>query len=117
LPAPPIVVRRAAKQPLVIRILPVAGPARSPFLGARALLVISDLQPKPQPQASVLAQTFGLTPAETRLASIMASGISIERAADQLGLSRATVRNQLKAVFAKTATHRQSELVALLSRF
>jgi DNA-binding CsgD family transcriptional regulator len=46
----------------------------------------------------------------------MATGISIERAADQLGLSRATVRNQLKAVFAKTATNRQSELVALLSR-
>jgi DNA-binding CsgD family transcriptional regulator len=57
-----------------------------------------------------------LTPAETRLASTMATDISIERVADQLGLSRATVRNQLKAVFAKTATNRQSELVALLSR-
>jgi DNA-binding CsgD family transcriptional regulator len=116
LPAPPIVVRRTARQPLVIRVLPVAGPARTPFLGARALLVISDLQNRPQSQASVVAETFGLTPAETRVASIMAAGISIERAADQLGLSRETVRNHLKAVFAKTATHRQSELVALLSR-
>lgn len=116
LPAPPIVVRRVAKQSLVIRVLPVAGPARTPFLGARALLVISDLHDRPQLPASILAETFGLTPAETRLASIIAFGISIERAADQLGLSRATVRNQLKAVFAKTATHRQSELVALLSQ-
>lgn len=116
LPTRSIVVRRSAKQPLVIRVLPVAGPARSPFLGARALLVISDLHNRPQPQPPVLAETFGLTPAETRLASIMAAGISIERAADLLGLSRTTVRNQLKAVFAKTATHRQSELVALMSR-
>ena len=116
LPRDPLVVRRRGKRPLVIRVLAVAGPARTPFLGARALLVISDLQRRPAPEASVLAETFGLTPAETRLASTMATGISIERAADQLGLSRATVRNQLKAVFAKTATNRQSELVALLSR-
>lgn len=116
LPVVPIVSRRAAKQPLVIRILPVTGPARTPFLGARVLLLISDLRRRAQPPAAVLSQTFGLTPAEARLASIMATGISIERAADHLGLSQATVRNQLKAVFAKTATHRQSELIALLSR-
>lgn len=29
----------------------------------------------------------------------------------------ATARNQLKAVFSKTANHRQGELVALLCRF
>ena len=64
LAATPIVVRRVARQPLVIRVLPVAGPARTPFLGARVLLVISDLRDRPQPQASVLAEAFGLTPAE-----------------------------------------------------
>ena len=116
LPVSSIAVQRRAKRPLVIRILPVAGPARTPFLGARVLLVISDLHDRPQPQASVLAETFGLTPAESRLASLLAMGISIEHAADRLGLSRATVRNQLKAVFTKTGTHRQSELVALLSQ-
>lgn len=116
LPVTPMIVRRTAKQPLVIRVLPVAGPARTPFLGARVLLLLSDLQRRLQPPASILSHIFGLTPAEARLASVMAAGISIERAADQLGLSRATVRNQLKAVFAKTATHRQSELVALLCR-
>lgn len=116
LAATPIVVRRVARQPLVIRVLPVAGPARTPFLGARVLLVISDLHDRPQPQASVLAEAFGLTPAESRLASLLAMGISIEHAADRLGLSQATVRNQLKSVFTKTGTHRQSELVALLSR-
>jgi DNA-binding CsgD family transcriptional regulator len=46
----------------------------------------------------------------------MASGLSPEQAADRLGLSRATVRNELKAIFAKTKTHRHSQLVALPSR-
>jgi DNA-binding CsgD family transcriptional regulator len=96
--------------------LPIAGAAQSPFLGARALLVLSDLNKPSGIQPHVLEQTFGLSPAEARLAALMATGISPERAAERLGLARATVRNQLKAVFAKTETHRQSEIVALLSR-
>ena len=36
-------------------------------------------------------------------------------AAGELGLARETARNQLKAVFAKTGTHRQGELIALLA--
>jgi DNA-binding CsgD family transcriptional regulator len=59
---------------------------------------------------------FGLTPAEARLASIMAEGANPEEAAEELHISRDTARNQLRAIFAKTTTHRQSELVALLSR-
>jgi DNA-binding CsgD family transcriptional regulator len=46
----------------------------------------------------------------------MAEGLSPERAAEELKIARGTARNHLKAVFAKTATHRQGELVALLSR-
>jgi DNA-binding CsgD family transcriptional regulator len=110
------VVRRRDKRPVVIRILPIDGAARSPFLGARALLVFSDLCRKSGLQPDLLSQTFGLSPAEARLASLIATGISTELAAEELGLARETVRNQLKAVFSKTETHRQSELVALLSR-
>jgi DNA-binding CsgD family transcriptional regulator/PAS domain-containing protein len=116
LPTHPIVVQRLAKRPLVIRILPVDGAARTPFLGARALLVVSDLNPKSKTPLDLLSQTFGLSPAEARLASLMATGASPEQAAEQLGIARETARTQLKAVFTKTGTHRQSELVALLSR-
>jgi DNA-binding CsgD family transcriptional regulator len=34
-----------------------------------------------------------------------------------LGVARETARNQLKSVFQKTDTHRQSHLVSLLARF
>jgi hypothetical protein len=39
---------------------------------------------------------------------------SPDNAARELRISRETARNQLKSMFAKTDTHRQSELVALL---
>jgi DNA-binding CsgD family transcriptional regulator len=112
----PIVIRRPNRQNVVIHALPAQGAAQTPFLGARALLTFTSIESKPGPQPALLSKVFGLTPAEARLASIIAEGLSPEQAADQLKTSRETVRNQLRAIFAKTATHRQSELVALLSR-
>ena len=112
----PIVVQREGKQPVLIRALPISGAARSPFLGARALLTFADLGPRPGPDSRLLVSVFGLTGAEAKLASLLASGMALEEIARQLGIARETARNQLKAVFAKTETHRQAELVALLSQ-
>jgi DNA-binding CsgD family transcriptional regulator len=117
LPVQPIVVRRLGDRPVIIRILPIDGAARGPFLGARALLVLNDLSQKVIPSLDLLKRTFGLTPAQAKLAKLLATGISPERASDELGLSLQTVRTQLKIIFSKTDTHRQSELVSLLSRF
>jgi DNA-binding CsgD family transcriptional regulator len=114
--AEPIVVRRGKKNPVVIRVLPIHGAAQNPFMGARALLVFLDLHAKDIPDARLLAQAFGLTGAEARLASYIGAGESVELAAERLGVSLSTARTQLKAVFAKTNTHRQAELVALIGR-
>jgi DNA-binding CsgD family transcriptional regulator len=116
LPAEPIIVKRVDRRPLLIRTLPVDGPASGPFLGARAILTLCDLAPKAGPRPDLVARVFGLTPAEANLASLIGTGVSLERAAQQLGIARETARNQLKAAFAKTDTHRQAELAALLSR-
>jgi DNA-binding CsgD family transcriptional regulator len=101
------------KSPIVFRFLPVPVAARSPFLGARALLVFSDLHRNRQPSANLFARVFDLTPAEAKLASLLATGESVESAAQQLLVSRETIRSQLKAIFSKTGTHGQGELVAL----
>jgi DNA-binding CsgD family transcriptional regulator len=116
LPTAPIVVRRQRKRPLIIRILPVDGAARTPFLGARALLALSDLNCEAKPDSTAFAKAFGLSRAETALASLLATGLSPRQAAEQLGVTYETARTQLKAVFAKTGVHRQNELVALLTR-
>jgi DNA-binding CsgD family transcriptional regulator len=112
----PVVIRRGKKNPVVIRVLPIHGAAQSPFMGARALLVLLDLHAKGVPDPRLLAQAFGLTGAEAKLASCIGVGESIEHAAETLGVSLSTARTQLKAVFAKTNTHRQAELAALVGR-
>jgi DNA-binding CsgD family transcriptional regulator len=116
LPCEPIVIRRRDKGSVVLRILPVPAAARVPFLGARALITLTAIAPRPGPHATLLAGAFGLTPAEARLASIIAAGRNPAHAAEELGIATATARNHLKAIFTKTATRRQGELVALLSR-
>jgi DNA-binding CsgD family transcriptional regulator len=115
-PTDAMVIGRRGRAPLIVKALPIEGPAREPFLGARALLLLTELAPKPAPSVDVLIKAFGLSPAEARLAARVASGISLEDVADELTVALATVRTQIKAVFAKTGTHRQGELVALLAR-
>jgi DNA-binding CsgD family transcriptional regulator len=57
---------------------------------------------------------FALTPAEIRLAAYVVHGGTIAGYAKQHAVSRNTARNQLQAIYGKTGTHRQAELVALL---
>lgn len=54
-----------------------------------------------------------LTPAEARVARGIAQGLSPARIAKQLGVSPQTIRSQLKRVFVKTSTNRQTELSLL----
>jgi DNA-binding CsgD family transcriptional regulator len=113
---PPVIVRRAAGRPLVLHPLPVPAAARSPFLGARVVLVVKDMESDVVVEENLLIRLFGLTPAQAKLAVRIASGSSVEEAAAELGVGSETMRKHLKAVFAKTDTHRQGELVALLSK-
>jgi DNA-binding CsgD family transcriptional regulator len=79
-------------------------------------MVLIDLDLTPRPSADVLKRIFGLTPTEARLAIELTGGRSPEEIAVATKVTVGTVRKQLATVFAKTNTHRQSELVALLSR-
>lgn len=61
-------------------------------------------------------QRFGLTPAETRLAQHMLAGGTAADYAARHRLSPHTVRNHLRAIYAKTNTNRQVSLLQLLLR-
>ena len=110
----PIIVQRQDKLPVIVRIWRFGGVAHLPAREVCALLTLNALGPKPGPPAAILAKTFCLTPSEAKLACVIARGASPGIAAREFKISRETTRNQLKSVFAKTNTHRQSELVALL---
>jgi DNA-binding CsgD family transcriptional regulator/PAS domain-containing protein len=64
--------------------------------------------------AGALRALYGLTPAEARLAQLLADGLSITEAAEQMSIRLSTARGVLKGVFAKTGTRRQASLVGLV---
>jgi DNA-binding CsgD family transcriptional regulator len=108
-----ILIERVGQRPLIMNFVPV--PVLSEG-GPHSVLLLIDLDATPLPTTSCLEQIFGLTPAEARLALLLVGGDSVNEVAERLHLSVATVRTQLKAVFEKTHTHRQAELVVLVSR-
>jgi DNA-binding CsgD family transcriptional regulator/PAS domain-containing protein len=59
---------------------------------------------------------YGLSPVETRLASLLAEGATLVEAADKLRIREQTARSYLKQIFGKTDTSRQAQLVSLLLR-
>lgn len=113
--APNIVVGRRNAAPLLIEALPVDGAVKSPFLHACALLLLKTIGKPERPDWHLLRDTFGLTPAEARLAALLVTGESLEHIADELRITKETARYELKSVFRKTDVHRQSQLVALFA--
>lgn len=81
---------------------------------AAVLLLIREGQVRRTVNHAALEQHYQLSKAELRLAIALLSGKTIKQAASLLHISDNTARSHLKAIFVKTNTHRQSELVQLL---
>jgi len=81
-----------------------------------AALFITDPEAEPATPEQLLAGLYGLTRAEARLASALLRGETLDEISELFGVTMNTVRTQLRAVFAKTDTRRQSELLRLLLR-
>jgi len=62
-----------------------------------------------------LREDYRLTPAEARLAAYIGDGGTVADYAALNGVAEGTVRTHLKAVFAKTGAHRQSDLIRLVA--
>lgn len=81
----------------------------------RALVVIVDPDHRPQPPKDMLRNLYGLTNGEADIALRVADGQGLAPISDELSVSIATVKTHLQHVFDKTDTHRQAELVRLLT--
>ena len=64
--------------------------------------------------SALLTAAFGLSHAESRVASLLADGLPLKGIAEALGVQYDTVRKQLMSIYQKTSTNRQPELVRLL---
>jgi DNA-binding CsgD family transcriptional regulator/PAS domain-containing protein len=102
--------KTGAERPVVLRVMPLRHRNQAEWSGRIALLAEI---PPPLHGLDALATAFRLSPAETRLWAALASGRRLIDIADKSGISVNTARVQLRALFAKTGVHRQSELLRL----
>lgn len=113
---PPIALPRIEGRSLIAYPMRLRAVSPNALAPCQAVVVILDPDSEPQPPETILRSCFGLTAAEAGLARHVSSGRKLESVADELGISYETARKHLKAIFAKTDTHRQAELTALVAR-
>jgi DNA-binding CsgD family transcriptional regulator len=111
----PVVLPRQGKRPLLAYPFRVPALSLNALADCKAIVILLDLESRKLIPEEALRSAFDLTEAEGRVAARFAKGHGIDDVADELRLTNETVRGQLKAVFAKTNTHRQAELVALVN--
>jgi DNA-binding CsgD family transcriptional regulator len=100
-------------------VLPLgAGPFNDGVLpNAAAAIFVTPNHPSPEPRAALLAAVFGLTPTETRVLELAATGAAPSEMARKLGIGVSTVRTHLLHLFDKTGVRRQAELAVLAASF
>jgi DNA-binding CsgD family transcriptional regulator len=101
--------------PMILHLIPIKRAANDIFSGVAAIFIVTPVVPAEVPTAEVLQGLFDLTPAEARVARAIAKSETIDAIAKTFGVSEGTVRNQLKAVFAKIGVARQVDMALLLS--
>jgi DNA-binding CsgD family transcriptional regulator len=99
----------------VAHVLPVRGTARDIFERCKTVVVLTPVTLSQAPPVELIRSLFDLTPAEARVARSLSAGETLDDIAETGGVSRNTVRTQLRGVMEKTGCTRQAELVSLLA--
>ncbi|TPM30884.1 helix-turn-helix transcriptional regulator [Mesorhizobium sp. B2-3-4] len=100
---------------MIVHIIPLRRLAHELFSGADMLIAATALNPTNLvPSPTVLTGLFDLTPAEARLAAALSAGDNLKAVAARTNITYSTARTYLERIFAKTGTHHQAQLVALL---
>jgi DNA-binding CsgD family transcriptional regulator len=104
-----------ASAAMVVHIVPIRGLIRDIFQRCAGLMVMMPVTLPQAPPVELIRLLFDLTPAEARVARSLTAGKTLDDIAAGGGVSRNTVRTQLRGVLEKTGCVRQAEVVALLS--
>ena len=109
-----LLISRRCRPPLQVFVTPIRNSSFNTTGKVAVAVFISDPLRLPRPTSAILRARYGLTPAECRVALLLADGHAPKEIAGTIGVKVETVRSQLKSVFSKTAVTRQSELVRLV---
>ena len=107
--------RKGPKPPLVVHVNPLgrqeAGYGRWPVA---ALVLLAEPARGVRVDPDLVAAVLGLTPMESRVAVMLAEGMSVSEIATAMKRKESTIRFHVKQTFAKHGLKRQSDLVRLV---
>lgn len=107
--------RPSGRRDLDVMVSPISAVSKAWADGrAAAFLVVSDGSSDLEAVSRRMQELYGLSATEAALSAAISSGTTVKEWAQERGVSVETVRWQLKQVFQKTATSRQTELVRLV---
>jgi DNA-binding CsgD family transcriptional regulator len=109
-----LAISRRDRPPLQLLVSPVRGFDVDDPRPVRAVVFVGDPARRARPARDTLRLLYGLTPAESRLAMLLADGHAPTMIAEMVGVSRNTLKSQLASIYRKTDTSRQAQLVRLL---
>jgi len=117
--------RPSGRAPYLLTVLPLSPEAAGPFGDAggcgggtriRAAVYIVDPAAVTPGLGRRLGALFGLTVVEAGLVADLLADLTSLEIGERRGVAISTVRSQLRSIFAKTGTTRQSELMNLVNR-
>ena len=109
--------RSGVRKPLVVYGCKLPEGGRDIFGPAVGLLVISDPDRILRSTPELYGGYFGLTPTESQIAVHLSDGGTVADYAEAHAITLGSARQLVKSVLHKTGTHRQAELVALISSY
>ncbi len=112
----PIMVARADKRPLLVRVQRLGRTLGDIFGSSVGVCLIDDLEPQKVADVSTIGKSYGLTARQAEIALKLAQGKRLRTIADEMQITYETARTHLRTIFERTGTNRQSELVRILSR-
>lgn len=109
-------IRSSADAHLGLLVRAIASP--TPFVSDASPAIILHFagDTSERPIERLVTKIFDLTPAEARLATLLAMGYSLSQSAERLDLKESTVRTYCKAILSKVGVGRQADLVRLILR-
>ena len=103
----------SARLSLVVRNSPMNEWSQAQRQSA-VLVMLRDPGMRSEVSTQALRHSYGLTEAEAHLCIQLIEGLTLDEAAERLGIRKNTARAHLRAIFSKTHVTRQSALVSLL---
>ena len=108
--------RASGEIPLSVLLRPIPLNYRAEDRTRRPAVAVFIRDPASSPQHSraMLRSLYRLTPTETELALLLVDGLTLDEAAETLGIAKNTARAHLRGIFGKTGATRQAVLVKTL---